>query len=55
LSPDAGGKAWLVGLIDHGLMLLSLLFDDPHSGLVEVLAWFFPLILGWTVGRPLVE
>jgi hypothetical protein len=33
---------WLVGLIGLGLMLLSSLFDDPHSGLVEVLAWFFP-------------
>ncbi len=36
-------------------MLLSSLFDDPHSRLVEVLPWFFPLILWWTVGRPLVE
>jgi hypothetical protein len=36
-------------------MLLSSLFDDPHGGLVEVLAWFFPLILWWTVGRLLVE
>ena len=32
-------------------MLLSSLFDDSHSGLVEILAWFFPLILWWTVGR----
>jgi hypothetical protein len=24
-------------------MLLSSLFDDPHSGLAEVLAWFFSL------------
>jgi hypothetical protein len=44
-----------VGLIGQGLMLFSSLFDDPHSGLVEVLAWFFPLFLWWTVGRPLVE
>jgi len=36
-------------------MLLSSLFDDSHSGLVEILAWFFPLILWWTVGRLLVE
>jgi len=36
-------------------MLLSSLFDDAHSGLVEVLAWFFPLILWWTVGRLLFE
>jgi hypothetical protein len=36
-------------------MLLSSLFNDPHSGLVEVLAWFFPQILWWTVGRFLVE
>jgi hypothetical protein len=39
----------------YGLMLLSSLFDDPHSGLVEVLALFVPLILWWTVGRLLVE
>ena len=32
-------------------MLLSSLFDDPHSRLVEVLSWFFPLILWWTVRR----
>jgi len=36
-------------------MLLSSLFDDPHSGLAEVLARFFPLILWWTVGRLLFE
>jgi hypothetical protein len=36
-------------------MLLSSLFDDPHSGLVEILAWFFSLILWWTVGQLLVE
>jgi len=36
-------------------MLLSSLFDDSHSGLVEILAWFFPLILWWTVGRLLFE
>jgi hypothetical protein len=35
----------------RGLMLLSRLFDNPHSGLAEVLAWFFSLILRWTVGR----
>ena len=46
---------WLEGTTGYGLMLLSSLFDDPHSGLVEVLAWFFPLILRWTVGRLLVE
>ena len=45
--------AW--GPTGYGLMLLSSLFDDPHSRLVEVLAWFFPLILWWTVGRLLVE
>jgi len=32
------------------LMLLGSLLYNPHSGLVEVLAWFFPGILGWTVG-----
>jgi hypothetical protein len=36
-------------------MLLSSLFDDPYSGLVEVLARFFPLILWWTVRQLLVE
>ncbi len=36
-------------------MFLSSLFNDPHRGLVEVLAWFFPLVLWWTVGRLLVE
>ena len=36
-------------------MLLSSLFDDPHSGLAEVLACFFPLILWRTVGRLLFE
>ena len=47
---------WLEGPTGCGLMLLRLgLFDDPHSGLVEVLAWFFPLILWWTMGRPLVK
>ena len=46
---------WLVGLIGQGLMLLSSLFDNPHSGLAEVLAWFFPRILWGTVGRFLFE
>jgi len=32
-------------------MLLSSLFDHPHSGLAEVLARFFPLILWRTAGR----
>ena len=36
-------------------MLLSNLFDDPHIGLAEVLAWFFPRILRRTVGRLLFE
>jgi len=36
-------------------MLRSSLFDDPDSGLVEVLAWFFPLVLWRTAGRLLVE
>jgi hypothetical protein len=36
-------------------MLLGSLFDDPHSGLAEVFAWFFPLILRWTVGPLLFE
>jgi len=44
-----------VCLIARGLMLLSSLFDGTHSGLVEVLARFFPLFLWWTVGRPLVQ
>ena len=43
---------WADGL---GLMLFSSLFDDPHSSLVEVFTWFFPLILWWTVGGLLVE
>lgn len=38
-----------------GLMLLSSFFNDSHSRLVEVLAWFFPLILWWTVGRLFIE
>jgi len=29
-------------------MLLGSLFDDPYSGLAEVLAWFPPRILWWT-------
>jgi len=44
-----------VGLIGRGLMLLSSLFDDTHSGLAEVLAWFLPWILWRTVGRLLFE
>jgi hypothetical protein len=28
---------------------------DPHSGLAEVFACFFPRILWWTVGRLLFE
>ena len=36
-------------------MLPSSLFDFPHGGLVQILAWFFPLILRWTVGRLLVQ
>lgn len=46
---------WLVRLLGYSLTLLSSLFDDPHSGLVEVLARFPPLVLWWTAGRLLVK
>ena len=46
---------WLCGADWLGLNASQRLFDDPHSGLAEILAWFFPLILWWTVGRLLFE
>jgi hypothetical protein len=40
---------------DRCSLIVSSFFHDPHSGLAEVLACFFPLILWRTVGGLLFE